>query len=68
MDGKPQSREQLAVDETICKGEAQKAKLSSTMKEGVTIGEQGLYSPRQQAISDVFTGCMAQHGWVAPVP
>jgi hypothetical protein len=63
-DGKPVAALQFEADETNCRGESQKARLSSTLREGVTIGEQGLYSPRQQAIGDVFTGCMAGKGYV----
>lgn len=64
VDGKPVAQEQFQLDQTSCQGEMQKAKLSSTMREGVTIGEQGLYSPRQQAISDVYSGCMAGKGYI----
>lgn len=64
VDGKPVSDLQFEADEAACKGEMQKAKLSSTMREGVTIGPDGLYSPRQNAISDVYSGCMAQRGYV----
>lgn len=67
VSGGPVNQEQFELDRTACQGEMQKAKLSSTMREGVTIGEQGLYSPRQQAISDVYSGCMANKGYIQRV-
>jgi hypothetical protein len=63
-DGKPVVPIQFEADETNCRGESQKANLTSTMEAGIKIGEQGLYSPRQRAISEVFTGCMAGKGYV----
>ena len=68
VDGKPVKQEQFELDQTACRGESQKARLSSTMREGVTLGEQGLYSPRQQAISDVYAGCMAGKGYIQKSP
>jgi hypothetical protein len=64
VDGKPVSDLQFEADQAACRGEMQKAKLSSNMESGVVLGPNGLYSPRQNAISDVYSGCMAQRGYV----
>jgi hypothetical protein len=67
-DGKPFRHEQLELDRTICRGEMQKANLSSTMEPGIVIGPNGPYSPRGNAITQVYSGCMAQHGYVEANP
>jgi hypothetical protein len=64
VDGKPISDLQFEADQAAWRGEMQKAKLSSTMEGGIVLGPNGPYSPRQNAISDVYSGCMAQRGYV----
>lgn len=67
-DAKPSTPDQLALDETVCRGEMQKSRLSSTMEAGISIGPNGLYSPKAMAVEQVYDGCMAQRGWVHTGP
>jgi hypothetical protein len=55
-DGKPVVPIQLEADETGCRGEVQKARLAGS-------NQLGLLS-RLQAHDEVFTGCMADKGYV----
>lgn len=65
IDGRPEDPQQLAADQTICRGEMNKAKLSSNLEPGFTIGMRGLVSERGEAMLSVYEGCMAQRGYVA---
>ena len=65
VDNRPVEPMQLQADETACRGEMQKANLSSTMEPGVSIGPGGIYSPRAKAVNEVYQGCMAQRGYLA---
>lgn len=55
VDGKPITETQLAVDQTVCRGEMQKANLSSTAEAGFGRG---------RAVVEVYVGCMAQRGYM----
>lgn len=55
IDGKQGSPDQLVVDQTICRGEMQKANLSATAEAGFGRG---------RAVAEVFVGCMAQRGYM----
>jgi hypothetical protein len=59
-DGKVSSADQLALDRTVCQGEMNKANLSSTRKPLI----EEIISPREQGLSQVYAGCMAQHGYI----
>jgi hypothetical protein len=68
-DGKPVVPIQFEADETNCRGESDKADLSSTMRRNITLCENGLCSPREEAVKRVFAGCMAGKGYVQrPLP
>jgi hypothetical protein len=63
-DGAVSTPQQFEIDQTVCKGEAQKANASGTV---IPIG--GMYGAaaavnRNNAINDVFSGCMAQRGYL----
>lgn len=55
-DGTVPTPEQLSVEQTICRGEVQKANLSSS--------NQGISIARSMAEQDAYAGCMAQRGLV----
>ena len=65
VDGKPVQGIQFEADQTSCRGEADKANLSSTMKYGLSLCESGICAPREDSLRRVFAGCMAQKGYVA---
>lgn len=54
--GQAKNQEQLSLDQTMCRGEMQKAGLTGNPNEDFLRGFK---------LNDVFIGCMAQHGWVA---
>jgi hypothetical protein len=57
IDGKQNAQDQLAVDETICRGEMQKA--------AVTQREAKVYLPwEENPFATIYAGCMAQHGYM----
>jgi hypothetical protein len=58
-DGTPITDAQFELDSTACRGEGQKAGLTARRAEGI-----GEALHQGQAVSDVFVGCMAQHGYV----
>lgn len=58
-DGKAPSPEQVALDETACHGEQQRAQLSGNFKTGLAGVE------RYNQGVDVYVGCMASHGYAA---
>lgn len=64
VNGSPPSPEQLTLDRTVCQGEMQKSNLTNTVKGGVAFDANGVYDPKSRALSQVFTGCMAQHGYI----
>jgi hypothetical protein len=49
-DGKAVVPIQFEADETNCRGESDKAELSSTMRRNITLCEGGLCSPREDAV------------------
>jgi hypothetical protein len=63
-DGKPFDRAQFNLDQLACKGETQKAALTTTQEARIACGSEGCYSTRAKAVNDVFVGCMAQHGYL----
>lgn len=63
-DGNAPTAEQLTLDRTICQGEMQKSNLTNTVKGGVAFDANGVYDPKTRALSQVFTGCMAQRGYI----
>ncbi len=57
-DGRPVDPAQLQLDQTACRGEMEKARLSEK--------EEKIYFPGEQnPLTAVFVGCMAQHGYLA---
>lgn len=58
-DGKPPTAELLEIDRTICRGETQKSNLAGFPSDSI-----GGAIRRSNAVGDVFTGCMAQRGWM----
>lgn len=65
IDGRAEDPQQLAADQTVCRGEMDKAGLSSNREPRFTIGQSGIVSERRAAMTSVFEGCMAQRGYVA---
>lgn len=63
-DGKIAAPIQFEADQTNCRGESDKANLSSTMKYGFALCENGICAPREDAVKRVFVGCMAGKGYV----
>lgn len=56
-DGGPVEPTQLQVDQTICRGEVQKADLAGNNGEVEFL--------RAKFKADIMAGCMAQHGYLA---
>lgn len=56
IDGRPVSPDQVAIDQTICRGEMQKAAVARTAEAAIGSG---------RALNDVFLGCMASKGYLA---
>ncbi len=54
-DGRPVDPAQLQLDQTICKGEVQKADLAGNNDEIELL--------RAKSRADIMAGCMAQHGY-----
>jgi hypothetical protein len=54
VDGKPPTVE-FEVDNTICRGEMQKANLAANAEAGFARG---------RAVGEVYNGCMAGRGWI----
>lgn len=63
IDGRTVNPQQFEVDRTICRGETQKAGLAAPRAEGL-----GQVWQQQDAMSEVFIGCMAQRGYTAVRP
>lgn len=56
-DGSPVEPTQLQLDQTICRGEVQKADLAGNNDEIELL--------RAKSRADIMAGCMAQHGYLA---
>jgi hypothetical protein len=56
-DGRPVDAAQLQLDRSVCNGEMQKANLAA--------GDSAAEFYLSSAEVDVYTGCMAQHGYLA---
>jgi hypothetical protein len=57
VDGRPADPAQLQVDQTVCRGEMEKARLSEK--------EEKIYIAEENPLDTVFAGCMAQRGYLA---
>jgi hypothetical protein len=69
VDGKSLSAQQYEIDSTICRGDTQKANASGTVITGGggVAGAVGGYAAsvnRQEALGDVYLGCMAERGYL----
>lgn len=64
VDGAPINPQQAAVDQTFCRGEMQKSNLSATMEDDLRLGVRGFFNPRDDALRNVYDGCMAQRGYI----
>jgi hypothetical protein len=65
VDGKPVDQGQLTLDQTVCKGEMQKANLASNTEPGLIVTSRGVENVRTQPLMDVYAGCMAASGYIA---
>jgi hypothetical protein len=63
-DGRPVIARQFEVDSTICRGDAQKANASGVVITGGGLAGAAAAANHFQAVTDVYTGCMANHGYL----
>jgi hypothetical protein len=61
--GNPLLMQAFDADDTICRGEMQKANLSGVAVHGGGLAGIAVQMERNAAVSDVLRGCMAQRGY-----
>jgi hypothetical protein len=64
-DGRSVDEKDLGIQQIVCRREMEKASLSSEdTQHRILLTPNGPISERAQAMGQVYTGCMAQHGYL----